>query len=143
TPGRVALAFETEANKKRQRALLLCLPKEKPAFFTWPEAAGEPAGAGWAGANFAVVATTRGAVWVESAHKPSPPRALAGVPAGKGLPATTEQAHWYLVPDSADAAKSVLVELALPPEGLLDFRGAAEARQPLYTVRLDDTGMSK
>jgi hypothetical protein len=143
TPGRVALAFETEADKKKQRGLLLCLPNGRPALFPWPDAAGEPTGAAWAGAKFAVVATTRGALWVEAEDKQFTPLALCEVAGGKALHATTEPAHWYLLPDPADAAKSVLVELTLPPDGLLDFRAAAEAGQPLHTVRLDDKGLWK
>jgi predicted Zn finger-like uncharacterized protein len=142
TPGRIAFAFETGGTPKQQ-ALMVSLPNEKPTFFLWPAAAGEPTGVAWSGANFAIVATTRGAVWIEAADKQFTPLALAEVAGGRGLHAATESAHWYLVPQPKDANRSLLVELMLPPEGLLEFRAAAEARQPLETVRLDDKGLSK
>lgn len=143
TPGRVAFAFETDDGKKSQRVLVLCLPKNKPTMFLWPEAAGEPNGLVWSGGKFTIVSTTRGAVWVEAEGKQFTPLALGEVPGGKGLHAATENAHWYLVPNPADAAKSVLVELTMPPDGLLDFRAAADAKLPLFTVRLDDKGLAK
>lgn len=143
TPGRVAFAFETETDKQKQQAIVFCLPKGAPTFFLWPDSAGEPTGAAWAGANFAVVPTTRGAVWVEAEPKRFTPLTLGQVPGGKGLHAATEDTHWYLVPHRTDAGKSVLVGLAMPPDDLLDFRADADADRPLPTVHLDDKGLSK
>lgn len=142
TPGRIAYAFETGTDT-RQQAVFLSLPNQKPTVFLWPATAGEPTGLHWSGTNFAIVSTTRGAVWIEAADKQFTPLALGEVAGGQGLHAATESGHWYLVPQPGDPNRSVLVELTMPLEGLLEFRAAAEARQPLETVRLDDKGLSK
>jgi hypothetical protein len=142
-PGRVAFAFETDADKKKEKAVLFCRPDEKPIVHRWPEAAGEPTGIHWAGGNMAVIATTRGAMWVDTEGKAFLPVALAEVPGGKALHSTTEISHWYLLPASGDAAKSLLLELTLPPANLIDFRNAAEAKQPVATLRLDERGLWK
>jgi hypothetical protein len=141
-PGRVAYAFETDGPKKRERAVLFALPQGEPVLHRWPETAGEPTGIHWSGTNMAIVATTRGAVWVDSSEKSFLPVALAETPGG-GLHAATESFHWYLIPRPGDAARSLLVSLSLPPQDLLEFRNAAQGRQPLATVRLDEQGLWK
>ena len=140
-PGRLAFAFETDVDKTNEKAVLFCRPNEKPIVHSWPDAAGEPTGIHWAGGNMAVIATTRGALWVDTEGKSVLPVAFAEVPNGKGSHNTTETSHWYLLPSSADAAKSLLLELTLPPANLIDFRNAVEANQPLYTLRLDEKGL--
>jgi hypothetical protein len=90
-----------------------------------------------------VVATTRGALWVESADATFQPVALALFAGGKALHEATESYHWYLVPNPTDGKRSLLLALALPPQDLLDFRSAARAREPLFTVRLNEKGLWK
>ena len=139
-PGRIAYAFETA---KKERGVLFCMPKEPPIIYRWPEEAGEPAGIHWSGTNMAVVATTRGAVWVESAEMTFLPVALAEVTGGKSLHRATESFHWYLMPHPDDKARCLLLALSLPPQDFLEFRNAARAREPLITVRLDEKGLWK
>ena len=91
----------------------------------------------------AVVATTRGAVWVESAEMTFLPVALAEVPGGKSIHSATESFHWYLKPHPGDTAKSLLIALTLPPQDLIEFRNAALKKQPLYSVRIDEKGLWK
>ena len=144
-PGRIAFAFETDADRKKEKAIIFCMPGTPPAhvLHLWPAAAGEPTAIHWAGTSLAVIATTRGALWVDTEGKSFHPVAVAEVTGGKGLSGTTEVSHWYLVPSPGDAAKSLLLELALPMANFIDFRNAAEAKQPLATVRLDAMGMWK
>jgi hypothetical protein len=145
-PGRVTYAFETDDGKgKPDRAVMFCLPKATPEFIRWPDDAGEPRGVEWAGTDLAVISTARGAVWAEydAEDKKFQPLALAEVPGGKAIHATTERAHWYLIPSPTEPTKSLFLELAMPPGGLIDYRNAADAKQPLFTVRLDDKGLSR
>ena len=140
--GRIAYAFEA-AGAKKERGVLFSMPNDKPHLYRWPDAAGEPAGIHWSGTTMAVVATTKGAVWVESAEMTFLPVALAEVAGGKSLHGATESFHWYLMPKSGDAARSLLIALTLPPQSFIEFRNAARDRQPLFTVRLDEKGLSK
>ncbi len=140
-PGRIAYAFETNNSGRKERAIAFGLPKQKAKLFRWPEMAGEVTGVAWAGTDLVVISTGRGAVWFESEAKSFSPLALAEIDGGKALHAATERALWYVVPSSADPAKSVLIELATPPEGLIDFRNAVEGREALHTVKLDDKGL--
>ena len=91
----------------------------------------------------AVISTARGALWADAEGKSFLPVAVAEVPGGKALHGTTESSHWYLIPNPKDATTSILLELGLPPANLIDFRNAAEAKQPLYSVRLDEKGLWK
>jgi hypothetical protein len=143
TPGRIAYAFETDADKKKEKALLFCFPNKEPSLFRWQDTAGDPVSVNWAGAEFASVVTTQGVVWFEydSEGKAFLPLAMAQLPNGKGLHATTERAHWYLIPNPKDPAKSLMLELATPIADLIDFRNAALNKQPLETLRLDDKGL--
>jgi hypothetical protein len=143
TPGRIAYAFETDADKKKDRAILFCMPNNDPTVFRWQDSAGEPVSVSWAGTEFAVVGTTRGVVWFEydSEGKNFTPLAMAQVPNDKGFHETTERAHWYLIPNPKDPAKSLMLELATPIADLIEFRNAAAAKQQLETLRLDDNGL--
>jgi len=143
-PGRIVYAFETE--EKKEKALLVALKADKFDVIRWQDAAGEPSAIAWAGGDLAIVSTTRGALWIDygDENKRLQPLALADVPGGKAVHAATESAHWYLVADPANPARSLGVEITTPFEGLLAFRAAAEAKMPsLHTVRLDDKGLSK
>lgn len=142
-PGRIAYAFETDADKKKEKAIVVCLPgvQSNRVLHRWPAAAGDPTGIYWAGTSLAVVATRRGVLWIDAEGKSFLPVAFGEVPGGKGLHGATEVSHWYLVPVPGEESKSVLLELALPMANLIDFRNAAEARQPLSTLRLDDKGL--
>jgi hypothetical protein len=144
TPGRIAYAFETDADKKKERAILFCLPNSDfPKIFRWQDSAGEPTSVSWSGTEFAVVGTTKGAVWFEydSEGKNFTPLAMALVPNDKGLHDATEHAHWYLIPNPKDPSKSLMLELATPIQDLTDFREQAAGKKPLETLRLDDKGL--
>ena len=97
---------------------MFCMPKEPPIIYRWPEEAGEPTGIHWSGTNMAVVATTRGAVWVESAEKTFLPVALAEVAGGNSLHRATESFHWYLMPHPDDKARCLLLALTSAASGL-------------------------
>jgi hypothetical protein len=145
-PGRVTYVFETDDGKgKKDRAVMFCLPKGTPEFHRWQDGAGEPRAVEWAGTDLAVISTARGAAWAEydTESKRFVILALAEVPGGKGIHTTTERAHWYLIPNPTDATKTLFLELATPPSGLIDYRNTAEAKQPLFTVKLDDKGLSR
>ncbi len=142
--GRTAFAFETDAKGKKEKAILFCLPKGKPEFYRWPEGVGDPVSISWAGPDYAIIGTTRGAIWAEydSEGKRFTMLALGETPGGKALHTATEKAHWYVVP-AADPNRALLLELGMPPGELLEFRNAADAKQPLYTVKLDEKGLSR
>jgi hypothetical protein len=143
-PGRVTYVFEASTSKGgKERAVLFCLPRATPEVYRWPDAAGEPSAVAWAGTDLCVLTTAKGAVWAEydTEAKRFLVLALAEVSGGKALHATTERAHWFAVPDPADAKGSRFVELAMPPDGLIDYRDAADARQPVHVVRLDAKGL--
>jgi hypothetical protein len=143
TPGRIAYAFETDSDKKKERAILFCLPNGTPKIFRWQDSAGEPTSVNWSGTELTVVGTSKGAVWFEydGESKNFTPLAMALVPNDKGLHDATELAHWYLIPNPKDPAKSVMVAIASQIEGLDDFREQAAAKKPLETLRLDDKGL--
>ena len=142
--GRTAFAFETDAKGKKEKAILFCLPKGKPEFYRWPEGVGDPVSISWAGPDYAIIGTTRGAIWAEydSEGKRFTMLALGETPGGKGLHTATEKAHWYVVP-APDPNRALCLELGMPPGELLEFRNAADAKQPLYTVKLDEKGLSR
>ncbi len=142
-PGRIAYAFETDADKKKDRAILFCLPESDPKIFRWQDSAGEPTSVNWSGTEFAVVGTTNGAVYFEydTESKAFTPLAMAQVPGGKGLHEATERAHWYLIPNPKEPTKSLMMELSMPIADIIDFRNTASNKQPLETLKLDDRGL--
>jgi hypothetical protein len=142
-PGRIALAVELGPDDEKQRALLFCLPNERPVVYRLPVDAGEPAGVNWSGTSLAVVPTARGALWVQVDDKVFVPLAMADCPAARGLHAATESYHWYLVGDPKDKDRSRLLALSLPPARFLDFLRAAEKKEPLESPRLDEKGLWK
>ncbi|HEV3386915.1 MAG TPA: hypothetical protein VG097_19010 [Gemmata sp.] len=144
SPGRIAYAFETDSDKKKERAILFCLPgNTTPKIFRWQDSAGEPTSVNWIGTEFAVVGTTKGVVWFEydTEGKNFTPLAMAVVPSDKGLHDATELAHWYLIPNPKDPAKSLMMAIVPPILGVEDFREQAAAKKPLETLRLDDKGL--
>jgi hypothetical protein len=145
TPGRIAYAFETDADNKKERAILFCQPNGEPTLFRWQDSAGEPVSVNWSGTECTVVGTTRGVVWFQydSEGKIFTPLAMAEVPNNKGFHETTERAHWYLIANPKDPAKSLMLELAIPIANLLNYLNLAAAKQPLDTLRLDSKGLWK
>ena len=141
-PGRITYAFETNAEGRKEKALLCCLPRDKPLVFKWPDGMGDPTGAAWAGPAYGVVATTRGALLIDAETKKFIPVAFAEVPGGKGQATANESGLWYLIP-ATEPAKSVLLNLSLPPDGADALRAAAEAREALPSFRIDEKGLSK
>jgi hypothetical protein len=150
TPGRIAYAIETDTDKKKDRALLLFLPRsDKPtALLRWQDAAGEPTNLRWSGIEFLVAGTSRGAVWFEfdseSDTKAFQPLAMVETPDGKALFEATDGGLWHLIPAPGEPKKSLVIELSSLPGFLLnDLRDAAAGRKPLFTLKLDDKGLSK
>lgn len=145
TPGRIAYAFETDAENKKDRAILFCLPNNQPTLFRWQESAGEPLSVKWSGSECVVVGTTRGVVWFQydTEGKVFTPVAMAEVPNAKGIQDTTERSHWYLIPSPTDPTKSIMVELTMPIANLFDYLNIAAAKKPLDTLRLNDKGLWK
>ncbi|MBA4062306.1 MAG: hypothetical protein C0501_01105 [Isosphaera sp.] len=149
SPGHLAFLFETDANGRKEKGLMLVNGKGDPAkpapeFYRWADAAGEAAAVDWAGDRLAVVATTKGVVWVEfePEAKRLYPFAFAGVPDGKAVHAATER-HWYLVPDPTRPGGSLLLPLAWPPGETLDIRQDALAGSALHVLKLDEKGLSR
>ncbi len=139
-PGRIAYAFETDAEGKKEKAVLFALAKEPLVLFRWPESPGEPTGANWAGERFAVIATEKGAVYVHSEDKKFTPFAFAELATGKSSQTANENGHWYLNADLLAPGRSTLVELTT--DELTDFHTALEGMEP-PTVRIDEKGLSK
>jgi hypothetical protein len=141
TPGKVIYLFETGGEKSGRAALAATPGGDKVTVYRWPDAAGEPVGAGWANDHLAVVGTARGsAVWFDFDEGNFLPLAVARVPGDRAVHATGPGSHWYLV---EDGGKSVLLELGMPPDGFIDYRNQAEARRPVFTLRLDAKGLHK
>ena len=79
------------------------------------------------------------AVWFEQSEERFVPLALLTPPGEFGLHATGERNHWCVLPDPAAADKSVLLEYAMPPEGILELEEQA-GRKPSPILRLDPKG---
>jgi hypothetical protein len=141
--GQIAYAFETipNAKKEKEKVILFCTnDKDVRAFYRWPDAAGEPVGAMWAGPGLAAIPTERGVVYVQQENQKFTPFALGEVAGGKGPQAANEQGHWYLTANAADPGKSMLVELKA--EAIGDLKGTL-AGMDVPRVKLDDKGLSK
>ena len=143
--GRFAYAFEADADKKTDRAILLCLPNGGPTIFRWPDAAGEPVNVNWAGPENIIVGTTTGAVWCEydSEDKLFRPLAMLKPSTGKSMHETTERSDWYLVPNPTDATKSILVEITMPLDDVMEIRQGVGKKLQLETLPFDDKGVSR
>ena len=140
---RAVYAFETAAEVKSEKAVMVVGREGIHGFYRWPgDKAGEPTGAGWAGDKLVTVTTARGeAVWFEVEGKDVfRPMALVKVPGDKGLHVGGEN-HWSIVPSAADPKKSVLFELVMPPQGLVD--DVLSTKRPVLTLRLDEKGLSR
>jgi hypothetical protein len=90
----------------------------------------------------AAVATARGgAVWFEAEGAIFRPIARATTPGDRALLVASE-GQWALLPDPGDPRKCVMVEYAMPPQGLVDPLNLA-AKRPVFTLRLDDKALHK
>ena len=109
--------------------------KGKSTFYRLPAEAGDAVFAGWASDDIGVVGSAKGqAVWFEQSEERFVPLALLTPPGEFGLHATGERNHWCVLPDPVAADKSVLLEYAMPPEGLL---------KPGAAVRPSNAGNSR
>ncbi len=141
--GKVLYAFETDVDGKREKAVMQLAGGNRSPAFRWPADAGEPVAAAWAGDNVASLATSQGAaVWFD-ADGGFNPIAVARTPDDKAVHvvAGTDN-HWSLLPSPGDAKASVVVELALPPQGVGDPLTPA-ARRPMASLVLDLKGLSQ
>jgi hypothetical protein len=68
------------------------------------------------------------------------PLALAQVPGEKARHATADD-HWTLIPAPGDPKKSLLFEMTMPPQGLID--PLLTTQRPALTLRLDEKGLWK
>jgi hypothetical protein len=139
--GRITYAFETNVNNKKEKAILFQQGDGAPVIYRWPDAAGEPTGALWAGPELAVIPTdSGGVVYFAGPENKFTPIALGKVTGGPGPHAATELGHWYLTSNAADAAKSKLVDLK--SDAINDFRNSLGGKEAA-TVKLDDKGLWK
>jgi hypothetical protein len=138
-PGRIAYVFETDADKKKERALLFCLPNKTPVIYRWQDTAGVPLSVNWSGTELIVVGTGKGVVWFEydTEQKVFQPLAMAEHPGDVSIHEATERTHWYVIPMPKDTAKSMLVGIATPIADSFDLR----SKRPLETLRLDEKGL--
>ncbi|MBN9517286.1 hypothetical protein J0H58_02020 [bacterium] len=141
--GKVLYAFETDADGKREKVLMQLASGTRGPASRWPADAGEPVAAAWAGDNVASLATSQGAaVWFD-ADGGFNPIAVARTPDDKAVHAVAgTDNHWSLLPAPGDAKGSVVVELALPPQGVGDPLTPA-ARRPTASLVLDLKGLSQ
>ncbi|HEX4611558.1 MAG TPA: hypothetical protein VH092_25410, partial [Urbifossiella sp.] len=109
--------------------------------FRWPADQGEPVSAGWCGDAVAALGTTQGAaVWFNSDGGFN----LLGVarpPDDKGVHGVADN-HWSLLPTAGNPKGCVVVELALPPQGVGDPLTPA-AQRPAVSLVLDAQGLSQ
>jgi hypothetical protein len=141
TPGKVIYLFET-GGERSERVVLAATPGgDKVTAYRWPAAAGEPVSTGWANDQLAVVGTASGsAVWFDFEEGNFLPLAVVRVPGDRAAHAAGLSSHWYLVEEEG---MSVLLELGMPPDGFIDYRNQAEARRPVFTLRLDAKGLHR
>ncbi len=140
-PGRIAYAFETNNNGKKEKAVLFCLPNDNPFIFRWPDVAGDPSEAVWAGANLAVIGTEKGVVYVSGEGKF---KALGFAEAlGRTMNDANENGHWFTTPDpGAPTMRTIFQQFAT--DDLTDFlRMAGEGAKDAPTAKLSDKGLVK
>lgn len=138
--GKVLYAFETDADGKKERAVMELRGGGKREFFRWPAEAGDPASVGWCGDSVAAVGTTTGgAVLFEADGDAFRPLALALTP-GKQARHVAGETHWSLVPDLADPKRSLCLGYTMPPDGLID---PLAPTKKVLTLTLTDKGLFK
>lgn len=138
--GKVLYAFET--GEKKEKAVMLVAPDGSFRVLRVPTAAGEPVSAGWADGQMAVVGTSNGsAMWFEFDDGKFLPIALIQTAGGKAAHVVGQTCHYALLP--AGAAKTTMLELAMPPEGLVEYRELAETKRTAHTFKLDAAGLTK
>ncbi|MBP3955214.1 hypothetical protein J8F10_07960 [Gemmata sp. G18] len=144
TPGRLLLTLETKGKGKKDRALFY-LPlgaESRPVTSLWPPGAGAPKGALWVNDTSAGVITESGVVWFSDDQNKFGPVVVTR-PAGGGLYFGAGNLFWFVVPHPSNPARSVLVPQAVPFGDTFEFRGAAEANEPLRVLRIDPNGLAK
>ncbi len=109
--GPLLYVFETGGDKK-ERVVRLINTRGVSKSWRWPDAAGFPTGAAWVDGQKAVVSTSRGGIlWFELTENNFYPQGFAVPPNNKGLHATNDVNHWYLIPHPSDAARCGLLQL--------------------------------
>jgi hypothetical protein len=133
--------FETDAEGKKEKAVMDVRGDDSHAFYRWPEKeAGEPVVAGWVGDDLAMVGTDRGScVWFESEGKEFRPIGLVKTPGDKARHVASDS-HWALLPDPADPKRCVLLEFAKPQSAIV---GVLDNSKQVPTVLLNDKGLFK
>ena len=51
--------------------------------------------------------------------------------------------HWYLIPNATNPMRTTMLELAMPPEGLVEYRELADTKKTAHTFKLDAAGLTK
>ena len=139
--GRLLYVFETE--KKMKVVLGLPLGTDaKPVLYRWPEKAGEPKGAFWAGESSGAVVVNEGAVWFDDEQGQFRPLLQTQPPTG-GHHFGDERLYWYVVPHPSKAGRSMLVSLEMPFSGTDEYLQRFSAGEPLRAVKIDATGLAK
>lgn len=142
---RVLYAIETDADNKKEKAVMY-LSRERPAqFYRWPEKEkpGDPESASWSGDRFASVGTTAGtAMWFEVDEGTVRPVALVRAPTDKAVHAVSEYHYLSLFADPSDPKRSTFVKYSLPLQGLADLTSPT-AKRPVPTLRVDAKGLAK
>lgn len=140
--GRLLYVFETDADAKKEKAVMVLNGDGKSVFFRWPEKVGDPVSVGWAGDNLAVIGTGIGsAVWFEVSEGTIQPLALIKTPPADRVRHATSDDYWVLLPDPTNPARSMLVEYTMPPQGLYD--PLTTTKRPSLTLQVDEKAISK
>ncbi|MCI0705225.1 MAG: hypothetical protein L0241_29550 [Planctomycetia bacterium] len=145
SPGKIIYAFETDADKKKEKAVLgWTQGAAQPIIYRWQDALGEPLGATWAEDSMGGVRTARGAVWFiddnMAKFTPLVSTQSAGV---DSLHMGDGRGYWYVLQHPMNAKQSTLVLLSVPFDDFSEFRKSYPANQPLRAVRISNTGLAK
>ena len=140
--GKVLYAFETA--DKKEKAVMLVAPDGTFRVLRVPAAAGDPVSAGWADGQMAVVGTSTGAaMWFEVEDGKFLPIAVIQTTGNKATHVAGVACHWYLLPNATNPMRTTMLELAMPPEGLVEYRELADTKKTAHTFKLDAAGLTK
>jgi hypothetical protein len=137
--GRVVYAFETDADGKKEQAVIGLHDGKKSKAVRLPADAGEPVAAAWCGDATASVATKTGAaVWFDAENDGFTAQVLVRAPDDKAVHAGGDT-HWTLFPLPSDPKRCAAVEVAPPPGGIGGEIGGG--RPPPATVVVKTEGL--
>ena len=139
---RFLYVFETDADGKKDKGLMVVRREGGPTAYRWPEKVpGTPVSAGWVGDGLAMIGTDRGdCLWFEAEGNAFRPLGLAVTPNNKARHVAAD-GQWSLLPDVADPKKCLLVGFSRPQEGLRSDVFDTAKQPP--TVMLSEKGLFK